>query len=201
MTDNELIRTLVYFSSGQQEILGPKINLDQWYYIVHTWDGTTSKQYVNGVFTGSGVTGSGTVAALTAPVEIGAWNCGNNFFDGKIGGVFNSATAMTEREIKAEYQRGIRRLNSTIDTNDTISDNDVAAVAADPAGKYVAVMGDDKVVYIFDEFGVPVASDTYPGTTARVPAIKSMLNGPDPHYVMAGSDQIEIVQPNTEIAV
>ena len=77
----------------------------------------------------------------------------------------------------------------------------IITIAADPAGKYVAVMGDDKVVNVFDEFAVPVATDTYPGTTARDVAIKSMLNGPDPHYIMAGSDQIEIVQPNTTIGV
>ena len=57
-------------------------------------------------------------------------------------------------------------------------------------------MGDDKVVYTFDEFAVPVATDTYPGTTARDVAIKSMPGGADPHLIMAGSDQIEIVQPD-----
>ena len=103
---------------------------------------------------------------------------------------------MIEREIKAEYQRGLRRIESTIDTNDTISDNDIAALAGDPNGKYVAVMGDDKVVNTFDEFAVPVATDTYPGTTGRDVAIKSMPGGGDPFLMMGGSDQLEIVQPN-----
>jgi len=103
---------------------------------------------------------------------------------------------MTEREIKAEYTRGIRRLNSSIDTNDTISDNTVVSIASDPNGKYVAVMGADKTVYTFDEFAVPVATDAYPGTTARDVAIKSMPGAADPHLIMAGSDQIEIVQPD-----
>jgi len=76
----------------------------------------------------------------------------------------------------------------------------VAAIAADPNGKYVAVMGDDKVCNVFDEFAVPVATDTYPGTTARDVAIKSMPGGVR-HLIMAGSDQIELVQPDTEIAV
>ena len=123
----------------------------------------------------------------------------NNFWDGRIGGAFVSAAAMTEREIKAEYQRGLRRINSTIDGNDTLSDNDVAGIATDPAGQYVIIIGDDEAVQIFDQFAVPVASDTYPGTTARDAAIKSMPAGTDPHYIMAGSDQIELVQTDTRI--
>jgi hypothetical protein len=119
-----------------------------------------------------------------------------NYWDGKIGGVVVSASPLSEREIKAEYQRGLRRMNSGIDTNDTISDNDVAAIAADPNGRYVAVMGDDRKVYTFDEFAVPIATADYPGTTARDVAIKSMSGGADPHLIMAGSDQIEIVQPD-----
>ena len=177
------------------------MELARWWYLVVTYDGATMKLYIDGVFNVS-ASQTGAVDNSDEALSIGSsQNAGStaDFWDGKIGGAFVTGTAMNETEIKAENSRGIRRINSTIDTNDTISDNDVAAIAADPAGKYVTVMGDDKAVYIFDEFGVPVASDTYPGTTARGSAIKSMLNGPDPHYVMAGSDQIEIVQPNTKI--
>jgi len=174
------------------------IAVDGWYYIVCTYDGATKKIYVNGVLAAS-VAKSGTIDASTVTLHVGATQneaTVENYMDGRIGGVSISATTMTEREIKAEYQRGLRRINSTIDTNDTISDNDVAAIASDPIGKYVAVMGDDKAVYTFDEFAVPVASDTYPGTTGRDIAIKSMPGGGDPFLMMAGSDQLEIVQPN-----
>jgi len=198
---NQVIMMTNTGSNVSSTTLTTAIALDTWYYVVMTWDGTTQKGYLNGHLVDSDAQ-SGTITDSSEPLAIAAFTTGStpgSFFDGQIAGVSITRTAMTEREVEAEYDRGVRRINSTIDTNDTISDNDVAAIAADPAGKYVTVMGDDKVVYIFDEFGVPVASDTYPGTTARDPAIKSMLNGPDPHYVMAGSDQIEIVQPNTKI--
>ena len=179
------------------------ISTGKWYYLAGTYDGVTQKIYINGVVSGS-VAAAGTTDGSAEVFAIGcAMNSGTaqQFFDGKIGGVVVTGTAMTEREIKAEYQRGLRRINSTIDTNDTISDNDVAALAADPHGKYVAVLGDDKVCRIFNEFAVPVATDTSAAATVRDIAIKSMSGGVDPHYVMAGSDQVEIVQPNTRIGV
>jgi len=186
-------------ASGTTTNVFSGLTTGQWYHIVGAYDGTTSRLYINGVLVDSDAQ-SGSIDASTAVIEIGALSGGTfGWIDGQIGGVSVSATAMTEREIKAEYQRGLRRINSTTDTNDTISDNDVAAIAADPNGKYVAVMGDDKVVNVFDEFAVPVATDAYPGTTARDVAIKSMPGGVR-HLIMAGSDQIELVQPDTEIA-
>jgi hypothetical protein len=184
---------------------GVLMNDTSWHYVVaqrSNGSGTNDELelWVDGILTAS-KTSSEVASFSITDVIIGANGSGADKWHGLLGGMFWSLTPMTEREIKAEYQRGLRRINSTIDANDTISDDDVASVATDPAGKYVTVMGDDKAAYIFDEFGVPVASDTYPGTTARGSAIKSMLNGPDPHYVMAGSDQIEIVQPNTKIGV
>jgi hypothetical protein len=138
-------------------------------------------------------------AATLDRFAIGTDSGGTADFTGDIGGVEWGIGSLSEHEVKAGYARGVRRINSTIDANDTISDNDIAAIAGDPAGNYVAVMGVDKVVQIFDQFAVPVASDTYPGTTARDAAINTMPGGTDPHYIMAGSDQIEIVQPNTRI--
>ena len=174
-----------------------------WHYVVGSLrDEATFELWVDGILVASTAAYYALGTLNPTALSLGASSTPSEYFDGDIGGLsINAGVAMTEREIKAEYARGVRRMNSTIDTNDTISDNDVAAIAADPAGKYVTVMGDDKVVYIFDEFGVPVASDTYPGTTARDVAIKSMPGGTDPHYIMAGSDQIEIVQPNTRIEV
>jgi len=201
----ETVNYATRFDTGGFSVAGPTLALSTWYYVVGVWNSTEGNIYiyVNGVLVGTTVC-NGT-AGTDEPEEliIGAANSSGthaSFWDGRIGGVSVSSTAMTEREIKAEYARGVRRMNSTIDTNDTISDNDVAAIAADPNGKYVAVMGDDKVCYVFDEFAVPVATDAYPGTTARDVAIKSMPGGVR-HLIMAGSDQIELVQPDTKIGI
>ena len=197
-TNDTPIFTLDTSGGDVQATTGVTIALAQWYYLVGTWDGTTVKLWINGELVGSN-TGSGTIDDSAEKFIIGGWTSGDapaNFFDGRIGGVSVSGNAMTEREIKAEYQRGIRRINSSIDTNSTISDSTVVSMSADPNGRYVAVMGADKKVYTFDEFAVPIATDTYPGTTARSVAVKSMPGGADPHLVMAGSDQIEIVQPD-----
>ena len=187
---------------------GLSIATGKWYHFCGQVDSTATlmRLYANGVLVASNVAGSNDGAGnnSTEDLIIGGQTTGNTptlFFDGRIAGVALSATLMTEREIKAEYARGIRRLNSTIDANDTISDNDVIAIAADPHGRFVAVMGVDKVVRIFDEFVVPIATDTYPGTTANDVVIKSVPGGYDPHYIMAGSDQIELVQPNTRVPV
>ena len=170
----------------------------EWVYLVATWDGTTAKIWANGIEVASGAF-STQIANSAAELYIGAVYDGtdqDHFWDGRIGGVMISATAMTEREIEYEYWRGLRRIDSTAETNDTISDNDCAALAVDPYGKYVAYLGVDKTLTILDEFHVPVSTDTYGGTTARDVAVKSMPGGADPHYVMAGSDQLEIVQPD-----
>lgn len=178
------------------------IGLGAWHHVGFTYDGTTIKSWVDGVNVGSASgTASGAVNNSTGAVRIGARDAASptSFFDGRIGGVVVSATAMTEREVKAEYARGLRRIESTIDTNDTITDNDIAAVAADPVGKYVIIGGVDKTVQIWDELCCPVLSDTYAGTALRDVAITTVPGGADPHYVMMGSDQFESVQPVTRI--
>ena len=182
-------------------VTGPAIALSTWYYVLGTYDGTTQKLHLNGELVASGAQ-TGSLRDSGEVLSIGAGTSADvatQFFDGRIGGLVISATVMTVNEIKAEYTRGLRRLSSTIDTNDTISDNDVASLAADPHGRYVAAIYDDKVVQVFDEYGVPVISDTYPGTTARDVAVKSMPGATTPHLIMAGSDQIEFVQADTKI--
>ena len=180
---------------------GPDAALATWYYVVGTYDGTTLKLYLDGELVDSAAL-AGSVDNSAEKIFIGArsnTDVATDFFDGRIGGAFVTATAMTHREIRAEHQRGRRRDDSTVDTNDTISSNDVDAVAVDPHGHYFAVGYGDEKVDIFDAFGVPIIRDTYPGTAFRDVAIKSMNGGKDVHYAMAGDDQLEFVQPDTEL--
>lgn len=173
-----------------------------WHYVVAQRNSGTWEMWADGVKLGSTAVNAAAAALSVDDLHIGSNDSGASVFDGDIGGFVYSGTALTEREIKAEYARGLRRLSTTatgIDANTTISDNDIAAVAADPHSRYVGVLGDDKAFRIFDEFAVPVIADTYQGTAARDCAIKSMPKGSDPHYVIAGSDEIETVQPDTRL--
>jgi len=191
------------YTSGNQNSAGPTIALATWFYAVCTYDGTTQILYLDGEIVDSDAHGSGGslqngggTLLLGANQDSGT---PQEFHDGRIANPFFTASVMSQREIRAEYVRGRRCLNSGIDTNDTISDNDVASIAVDPNGKYFAVGYDDKNVDVFDALGVPILRDAYPGTTLKSVAIKSMPGGKDPHYIMAGDDQIEFVQPDTEL--
>ena len=192
---------------------GPTLSLATWYHIAFTNDApgeSLSKLYVNREHVDSTSSGGDHSGNDNPDFVIGAVADGaggfTKYFNGHIAGVSEQSlstgafrTPFSQREIGAEYVRGQRSLNSGIDTNDTISDNDIAALAVDPHGKYFAVAYDNKNVDIFSSLAVPVLRDAYPGTTLRDVAIKSMPGGKDPHYIMAGSDQIEFVQPDTEI--
>ncbi len=179
------------------------LSTGKWYHCAVSWDGTTMTAYLNGQAFGSGAF-SGTMDNSTAAVFLGAFDSDgagtpSSFIDGQIGGVVISATAITAAEVYAEFARGKQRLTSTIDPQDSIPDLDVAATAADPSGRYVIVAYDNKTVHIFNELGVPVISDTYPGTTLRDVAVKSYPGQDTPSYIMAGSDQIEFVQPDRRL--
>ena len=190
-------------SSAQEMISGVgTISLARWYYFVMTYDGVTLRAYRDGELVNS-VAHTGTVDDSTEPLFIGARSSGaaaTEFFDGRIGGASISATAMTQREIRAEYVRGQRRLNSAIDTNDTIPSNDIDSICVDPHGHYFGVVSGDGNLTIFDALGVPVATDAAPAGTIRDAAIKSMPGADDPHYIIATSTRMEFVQPDLRIA-
>ena len=188
-------------SAGDTTSIGPAISLAQWYYLVAVYDGVNLTLYLNAEQVDQDAR-TGTIDNSTETLFIGAESSGGTaqkFFDGRIGGVSISATAMSQREIRAEYQRGLRRINSAIDTNDTIPSNDVDAIAVDRHGKYFAIGTGDEKVTIFDALGVPISQDTYPGTAFRDVAIKSYPGLDDPYYAMAGDDQVEFVGGNQRV--
>ena len=202
INSSDLINVSIETSAGEDDTnFGPAIAISTWYHVIATYDGATISLYLNGELASSSAL-SGAVNDSTEPIAIGAATNAatpQNFFDGRIAGAHVSATAMTQREVRAEYQRGLRSLNSTIDTNDTIPDNDVAAITVDPRGKYFAVATDDGKVTIFDALGVPVYQDTLAAGTLRDVAVKSYPGTRDPMYVMAGSTTIEFVQQNIKL--
>ena len=206
-----VLSSTVRVSAGYRTITGPTLATGRWYHFAYTLDPTDgSVWYLNGEVIGTDPT-VGAINGNTYTAVFGAaWSLTDglieNHMDGRIAGMTMThaegggvAAGPPAQMVRAEYQRGLRCLNSGIDTNNTISDNNVASIAVDPNGKYFAVGYDDKNVDIFDALGVPILRDAYPGTTLRSVAIKSMPGGKDPHYIMAGDDQIEFVQPDTEL--
>jgi len=76
---------------------------DKWYFVVDTWDGTTLKMYVNGVFEKSD-TGA-LVYDYGQPLMLGMRNRpgDENWFRGVLSEVRIYNRALTEKEIKAHY--------------------------------------------------------------------------------------------------
>ena len=77
------------------------INFNQWYHTVITYDGTTVKSYLNGVYIGSKIVTLNT--STTSNIKVGSRNNTSAYFLGKIDdiGVWNRA--LTEQEITNLY--------------------------------------------------------------------------------------------------
>ena len=213
--ENGVFSVMARISAGNRTLTGPTLSVNTWYYITHTLHPTggsmlwVNAEWINWNSATGAVTGN-TYDIIVGGLGDASGGGTQEFANFRIGGLMfqsnsetglanNSEEPMTRREIEAEYRRGLLRNDMAIDTNDTISDNDVAAVAADPHGRFFALGYDDRNVDIFNVLSVLLIRDAYPGTTLRDVAVKSMPGGKDPHYIMGGSDQIEFVQPDTRI--
>jgi hypothetical protein len=88
-----IVQRLVYTS-------GETIPDNTWYHQAMTYDGTTLKLYVNGVFRGS-ITEVGTIKANTSPLEIGRFGSSDSTyaFKGQLGVLRAWSKALTQKEI------------------------------------------------------------------------------------------------------
>jgi hypothetical protein len=82
------------------------VTLNTWYHVVGTFDGTTSKLYVNGA-----LVASGTVTTYTAqtsnPLEIGQSEPGDNlYFPGRLEETAVYGTALTASQVQHHYSVG-----------------------------------------------------------------------------------------------
>ena len=210
-----VLTCMMRISAGNRTLTGPTLAISTWYHIAHNFDlvnGTelwvNAEKIANNTATGS-ATGN-TYDIILGGLGDGSGGGTQDFSNIRLGGVgFNAGGAegnvgWSRREIEAEYTRGLRTaacIAASVDANGTISDNDVESVSTDVEGNYIAAGYGDKNVDILDALGVPILRDVYPGTTLRGTAVRSMPGGKDLHYVMAGDDQLEFVQPDTEIPV
>ena len=177
----------------------------QWYYVVAVADsGTTGflRLYLQGVLVKKTGTGHATIDDSAEKLFIGALSSGDtaqNFFDGRIAGVSISASVMTAGEIWWEYQRGLRRIQSTVDVNDALSNVDVKTVQADQESEHWIITDAGDAVTILDKFGVPISTDAAPAGTIRDACIW-MPEGQDaPSYAMATSTRMELVQTDRRV--
>jgi hypothetical protein len=88
------------------------INFNQWYHTVITYDGTTVKSYLNGVYIGSKNATLNT--STTSNIKVGCRNNTSAYFLGKIDdiGVWNST--LTQQEITNLYNGNICYQNITV---------------------------------------------------------------------------------------
>ena len=107
------------------------LSTNTWYHLVGTYDATTGNAYiyVNGVRKGSG-TGTGNIQVSSTKLKIGCWStsadaCDSTTpFNGLIDEVKIYNSALTEDEIKLDYNRGSSMvLGSTSTTSAGVPDN------------------------------------------------------------------------------
>jgi hypothetical protein len=80
------------------------VQTGRWYHLATTYDGTSIKQFVNGIFDGS-APASGSVATSTQPVRIGGDEIGW-FFNGRVDEASLYNRALSELEILSIYNAG-----------------------------------------------------------------------------------------------
>jgi hypothetical protein len=95
---------VVITQSGLKEAWGPYMALNQWHYVVGTYDGSTIKIYVDGVLSASSAA-TGNIADNTNPICIGESPGLNEGFSGRIDNVAVYKRAKTASEITTTYNQ------------------------------------------------------------------------------------------------
>jgi uncharacterized Zn-binding protein involved in type VI secretion len=127
------------------------ISLKQWYYVVGTWDGTSSKIYINGVLKNSAAL-TGTMSATANNVLIGSNPSNNRQFNGTIDEVRIWNRALSQTEIQSEMQssmllsRPIATWSFEESSGNQISDNHIrlsgktgSAISFDGSNDYIRI--------------------------------------------------------------
>jgi hypothetical protein len=83
------------------------ISMSQWYHLAFTYDGTTSKLYVNGVEKASSTTSAGAITSTAGNVYIGKPEFANHSFTGSIDEVAIWDNALPGSDILKHYQNGL----------------------------------------------------------------------------------------------
>ncbi len=95
----------VVTTSTQALARGGTCTYGVWTQYVGTYDGSTTKLYINGVLVSSTAL-SGSLSYL-GPVAVGAWPSGGNNFNGQLADAQIYNTALTTNQVQSLYQEGI----------------------------------------------------------------------------------------------
>jgi hypothetical protein len=85
------------------------ISMNQWYHLAFTYDGTTSKLYVNGEEKASSTTSAGAITSTAGNIYIGKPEFANHSFTGSIDEVAIWDNALPAADILQHYQNGLSR--------------------------------------------------------------------------------------------
>ena len=147
---------LLYFGSdATAEVfsVGPAISTGSWYRVDGTYDGTNQRLYLNGELVDTDAA-SGTVDNSNEPLALGmAFTAGSTAgfnLDGRLWGWYLTADVASPEWIRAQYQAGLRNMQSPY--AGTLHATDVDYLDALPSG-YIAV-GEEDSVSVMDQDGV-----------------------------------------------
>ncbi len=90
---------------------GITAEIDTWYYVVNSWDGTNARVFVDGVQKGSYLLSSAAFTNKTATTRVGASGNGTGYlFNGVIDDVRLYSRAYTAEEIRSQYYAGLNKI-------------------------------------------------------------------------------------------
>ncbi|MFH1636171.1 MAG: LamG domain-containing protein [Chloroflexota bacterium] len=187
----------LYFraSSAGSDVIDPTADMYDatWHHCVYLRSGSTEYAYIDGVLIGSVAV---THAAMTIDdLFIGCNFTPGSFFEGQIDQLVFTIEALTEREIKYMYSRGIAAQNGAATL---LTATDVDSIRVDEnSGLFIVTAGD--VAHIMDERGVIIATDAAPAGTLNDASLYSRQGADTPYLFMGTSTRVEIVAPDVRL--
>jgi len=102
---NRKINLALTFGGNRQEFSTTQtITTGQWYHIVGTYDGSAMKVYINGTQDPTTLSISGSISTYSTNLTIGRWSPVPHFFNGIIDEVRIYNRALSDSEVKANYE-------------------------------------------------------------------------------------------------
>ncbi len=134
-------------SSNSNQINGNKVfDVDNWYHVVVSYNGSQVRLYTNGILDGTPVNKTGNVVSNSKDLLIGSgWGAigpGHYQYDGKIDEVAIYNRSLNAEEIKNHYLRGALRLNISVRScDDNLCNGEIYVKLNDSSSQNLNVSG------------------------------------------------------------